>query len=581
MNRTKKTTAVILTLILVWTLGSCNRQVEMVKYDRTSQPSAEKSTTSGRSEPALSEDGERNPTSADSPKQGEIIGDYLYPENPAEQLRNALEEDRQSHGLPCEIGNIETIELNDREYSQIRIDFTNGNVCSILFLNRYVKEEQDVLLDGNANPSFTMAFKDSENTDDMIAVLVPVLLYLSPDLSREEAERLAVNQNDTIATDGYAMPQDIGGYQVQARYTNPNVFFYTPDFEAKLGVNIRALKQIWRSTLDTALCEEMKTPGDFEMLDQKYPYWEDDAQSKVFYADFLVKNIWQGKSYLHGETWVIVDVESTAGRQYSFVLDTWKYPVAYEFGVGQQYSIFIRWAYSVEIIYAVQLSESNQFHSRGEMQPIDYPTDDWREPVYRIEPEGEGTVWDVSFHLQSQTYSEQYAALEGNGIGEQQWPADPAQEGYTFAGWYDNKECEGEPYTQDTPVYADTDLYAKWSYSGPGGTWPRAKRGGIQGIDEGAVLPAGQRLTITADGYNMDMPSPKDQRFRWRPVEWRLSDGTGGSFSYEAPFQAELSPDGMGEHRIYVTYAEEIYDGTDWQTTRQIHEVEEEVFRVG
>lgn len=153
-------------------------------------------------------------------------------------------------------------------------------------------------------------------------------------------------------------------------------------------------------------------------------------------------------------------------------------------------------------------------------------------------------------------------------------------EGYTFVGWYDNLEWNGNPYTKDTPIYQDTSLCAKWKYSGSGGVWPRVRRGDIQGIDEDSSLSVGQKLTITANGYNMNLEKPKDQRFRWYPVTWRFSDGTSGSFSNEAPYQTVLSLDNKGEQRLYITYLEEIFDGVDWRETGQLREIEEIMFRI-
>ena len=45
-----------------------------------------------------------------------------------------------------------------------------------------------------------------------------------------------------------------------------------------------------------------------------------------------------------------------------------------------------------------------------------------------------------------------------------QEPADdPSDNGYSFGGWYDNKNCEGEPFSfLETPITANTVLYAKW-----------------------------------------------------------------------------------------------------------------------
>jgi len=92
------------------------------------------------------------------------------------------------------------------------------------------------------------------------------------------------------------------------------------------------------------------------------------------------------------------------------------------------------------------------------------------------------------FVLQSQTYGEHFAALEGHGIGEKQWPNDPAWESYTFIGWYDNLEWDGNPYSKDTPIYQDTYLYANWKYSGSGVIWPRVHRGNINGLGHDGKL---------------------------------------------------------------------------------------------
>ena len=563
MGALKKAAALVTAIALTLILASCGYRANEKESIENNPPGTENTMSYGADE-----------------KPGEIIGAYQYPENPAEQLRNALESDVNKRGLPMKIGHVEKVEFDSKECSQIEINFTDGceNMCVISFINKHLDYGYEESLDGHDNPSFTMAFKDPDNSQDMLTVLSSVIKYLSPGLSFEEAERLAAKQDETISTDGYSMPQDIGGYQVQARYTNPHIFVRTPDFEAKLGVTVRALKQIWRGAIDAGKCQELADPQDYDLLSVRL--WEAEKHPEIVYADFIVKNIWQKQSYLHGETWVIIDVESMTGEKYSLSLDTWEYPNAYEFGVGQQYTLFIQLNFHGGIVYAVQRSESAQFNSRGEVQPIDYPINDLKNPVRRIEPEGEGIVYDVSFVLESQSYGEWFAALEGHGIGGKQWPNDPVWEGYTFVGWYDNLEWKGNPYTKDTPIYQDTSLFAKWKYSGPGGAWPRTRRGDIQGIDEGSRLSAGQKLIITASGYNMNLEAPEDQRFRWYPVTWRLWDGTSGGFSNEAPFQTILSLDSKGDGQLYITYLEEIFDGVDWQETGQLREVEEVTFRI-
>lgn len=49
------------------------------------------------------------------------------------------------------------------------------------------------------------------------------------------------------------------------------------------------------------------------------------------------------------------------------------------------------------------------------------------------------------------------------------YPDIPTRNGYVFAGWYDNKECEGSPYDFSKEVSTTVTLYAKWiGYTGEG-----------------------------------------------------------------------------------------------------------------
>jgi len=431
-----------------------------------------------------------------------------------------------------------------------------------------------VLLDGHDNPSFTIAFKDHDNSQDMVVLLTSVIRYLSPDLSIEEAERLAVMQDRTISTDGFSMPLDISGYQIQSRYTNPHVFLHTPYFDAKLGVTVRAISQLWQSPVDISNFRPITGPNDYYLLNLRS--WDASRYPEGVYVDFIVKNTWQHITWQHGRTSVTVDVESMSGRQFSFGIETWtRFPDPYEFGVGQRYTFFIDLAHNQGIIHAVQRSESAEFNSRGQLQPIDYLSLEFIDSVW-VWPE-EGAFLEVHFQTYAFGPLSMFSVLEGHGLGgETMWPQErynPTRDDYTFYGWFDNLDFTGEPYTNETPIYQDTDLFPKWIYSGSGGTWPRAYRGIIHGINEN--LSAGQNLTITAIGYNMNLESPRDKRFRWMPVSWRLSDGTSGVFTNEIPFQASIPLDNIGEQWLYITYLEEVFDRVHWQETGQVREVRE------
>lgn len=501
-----------------------------------------------------------------------IIGDYKYPENPAEQLRNALIYDITTRGLPLAVGDIEIIVFESQVYAQIKIDFTNsGNTCVIMFPNKHYDFSD--MNNGLERQSFTMAFQDHENTQDMITVLTMVIRYLSPSLSLEEAERLAIMQDKTISTDGFSMPLDIGGYQIQTRYTNPHVFFRTPYFEAKLGVKVRAIRHLWQGAIDTSNFYRLTNREDYNLLNLYS--WNEYHQ--FVYGDFIIENTWQQLCWRHGCTSVVVDVVSMYGERFSLNIDTLVFTDTYEFGVGQQYTLFIDLQFYPEIVYAVQRSKSEHFNMRGEMQPIDYLSLEFVYSKIWFEPDLDEVIHEVIFETESFGLLNFFSALDGYGVAAGQW-FDPIRDYYAFLGWFDNEDFEGFPLTSDTPIFQDTTFYPKWGYIGSGGVWPRAYRGVIHGLDEGSIFVLGQNLTITAIGYNMNLESPRDQRFRWRPVSWNLSSGESGIFT--VPFQTNIPFDSIGEHWLYITYQEEIFDGRIWQETNQLRKVRERLLFV-
>ena len=514
---------------------------------------------------------------------GSVIGNFQYPENLAEELRNALNADANERRLPMIISEVEDITFNNIEYSQIKINFTDSdNIGIILFANRNVMHDFEILLDDSPSPSFTMAFKGHDRPQDMIMVLTSVLKYLSPDLSLEEAERLATMQDITISTDGFSQPQDIGGYQVQARYTNPLVFLHTPYFDAKLGVDVRAIRQLWGGAFYKSNFQPITGPNDYYLLNLSS--WDEQRHPMGVYADFIVKDTWHHITWQHGRTSVEIVLESMSGRLFTFAIDTWiRFHDAYEFGVGQKYTMFIQLAYlNKEIVYAVQRTESMDFNSRGQAQSWDFLSMDFIDSV-RVWPEEEGMLLDVYFMTRAFGSLCIFPVLGGQGLGgETTWPTErynPIREDYTFHGWFNNPDFEGEPYTNETIIYQDTMLFPKWIYSGPGGIWPRAYRGTIHGIYEN-TLSVGQNLLITVAGYGMNLESPYDKRFRWMPISWRLSDGTNGYFTNEAPFQTSIPLDSIGEQGLYITYLEEVFDSVAWQQTGQVHEVRERLLTI-
>lgn len=505
--------------------------------------------------------------------------DYTYPENPAEDLRKALISDIKERSLPMEISDIQRVAFDGDERSEMSVDFMDsGNTCVIFFNIKSIDYDFDYSFDGKDNPSFTLAFRDNENTQDMILLMSSVIRYLSPNLSSEEAIELSKAQDETLSIDGYSQPQDVGWYQVQSRQTNPNVFVRTNGFDAMLGVKVTALKQIW-GEIKAVNCEPLNTKQDYNILLTNSLMGEDTDRGLCVYGDFIVKNVWQHQEPIHGDMWEIIDVVSETGGVYSLRYET-MFGVAYEFGVGQKYTIYIKpyRLYGATISYAIQRDRTKKPMSRGDYQPMDYLNPDLDNPVVRIEPDAKGKIYNVWFELNVGTIDIEYAALEGQGIGEKQWPHEPSRSEYEFDGWFDNLEWKGVPYNADTPIYQDTTLYAKWKYIGAGGTWPRNHRGDIRGINDGDVFSVGQPIIITSAGYNLFLKFTDDQRYRWFPISYRVTDVVSEDFPSYSPYTVEFYLQKTGKYTLYVTYKEEIFDGRDWQNTGQVHEVEERTF---
>ena len=523
------------------------------------------------------------PANTHPPTSASIIGDFQYPENPAESLRTALANDVTYRSLPMAISAVENIVFNNMEYAQITIDFIDsGNVALILFSNRNTRHNFDIVFNDKPNPSFNIAFKDHENTQDKIMLLTSVMLYLSPGMSLTEAERMATNQDRTISTDGFSQPLDIGGYQVQSRYTNPFAFKETPNFTAMLGVSVRAIGQLWNGAFYTGNARRL-TPENYHLLNLSF--WEEDRHPAVVYGDFLVLDTSRYITWQHGATSVTLEVESMSGARFMLRLDTWMgFPNPYEFGVGQVYTIFYRINFRPGVVYAIQRTESTDFNVRGQEQSFDSLSMAFIDTV-RVWPEDtEDTLLDVIFMTYAFGPLSFFPVVEGQSLGgDIVWPTarfNPMRDDYTFYGWFDNQDFAGAPFTNETIIYQETMLFPNWIYSGPGGPAPRPYRGAIIGLDDATVLTAGNNLEIIAIGYNMAVEAPLEKRFRWVPIAWRLSDETWGNFTTEAPFFAHVPLAHAGETGLYIIYMEEVFDRIKWQRTGQIREVRERLLTV-
>lgn len=290
-----------------------------------------------------------------------VYGAYTYPENPADELQAFLTADFSARGLPMEVSDVQYTDGSWTKFAEFTARFTDSgqNACVFSFtMDGDTAPYETYTLDGYDNPSFTIAFKDPDNPQDMIAVLTSVMRYLAPELSAKEAEQLAALQDETLSIDGYSMPLDIGGYQVQSYYTNPHSFFQTEDFTAKLGVTVKALKQIWEKEIDTRECQRLTSISDCKVLDDPRLLLDEDSlyasvSDTVVYDDFVVKDWWENIEPVHGDPTVSIRVESFYGTTHLLSLDPLH--VSYKVGVGETYTLFVYYRYgNATILHAVQ-----------------------------------------------------------------------------------------------------------------------------------------------------------------------------------------------------------------------------------
>jgi len=282
---------------------------------------------------------------------------YSYPENPAEELMEALKAGIAELPPGTLISEVRTTNFDDEERKEIAIDFADGeNACVISFAIRALSFDLDYSMDGNENPSFTMAFREPDVSENMTTLLILVLRYLAPDLTSEEAERIAFVQAGTISEDGYSIssqPRDVSGYQIRTCFTDPEVFFRTRTFDSFMGVKITALAQIW-GEVKLHEADELVSAVDYGILDQASRSGG-NALDKIVYADFIVTDVWEHEEVLHGDTWETIEVETTIGQTYTLRYDT-VWGNTYKFGVGQRYTIYIiaNAYHGPTIFYAVQ-----------------------------------------------------------------------------------------------------------------------------------------------------------------------------------------------------------------------------------
>lgn len=161
------------------------------------------------------------------------------------------------------------------------------------------------------------------------------------------------------------------------------------------------------------------------------------------------------------------------------------------------------------------------------------------------------------FCVKSQAHRVKFDAQGGSATGDQTpasgstvtKPADPARDGYTFAGWYTDEACT-KAYDFSAAVTADMTLYAKWTKKaadnngGSGGNGGNSGNG-TNGQQAGGAVAPGQKpvsstKTKTKDGKDSKKDSKKkDKKSDKKSSKSSSKSDTGSSAATtaEAPVQ--------------------------------------------
>jgi len=108
-------------------------------------------------------------------------------------------------------------------------------------------------------------------------------------------------------------------------------------------------------------------------------------------------------------------------------------------------------------------------------------------------------------------------------VGEKvQKPADPTRTGYTFDGWFTDKECT-QAYNFESPVNADITLYAKWTENKPSDSGSTTEPSGGSSSSGSSGGGGGSSSSSSSNSSNITVTSPdKEIKVNQSTVEYSI-----------------------------------------------------------
>ena len=151
--------------------------------------------------------------------------------------------------------------------------------------------------------------------------------------------------------------------------------------------------------------------------------------------------------------------------------------------------------------------------------------------IYAKWTEKEPVYYTVSFNMGGHGTAPDNQSVEEGKKAEK--PADPAEVGWIFGGWYTDDTCL-TAFDFDTPITKDTVIYAKWTKEAP----PKPETYIVSfnmGGHGGQIAPQ-----IVKDGEKAVRPDDPAEE-KWKFLGWYADAAFAAVFDFDAPVHADLA----------------------------------------
>ena len=134
------------------------------------------------------------------------------------------------------------------------------------------------------------------------------------------------------------------------------------------------------------------------------------------------------------------------------------------------------------------------------------------------------------------------------------------ESGQVFAGWDVTASTDVTPPTKYTDTFVmpggNTTLEAVYTQG------VSADKNRIEGVSEGQKFAKGEKITFLCTGAGADNTAPNPGDYRYRPVSYTVASAS-KSF-IKGRYKKSIAISLTGKYALDVTFAKDVYDGTEW-----------------